>query len=317
MQAVFVDFATVSAGDLDRAQLDLVLPGMQYYDDTPAAELIGRVSDAEVILANKARLDADVLAAAPALRLVCLAATGTDNVDLAAAAKRGIAVCNIRSYCTASVVQHVYALILALTQQLSAYGSALRAGAWSANARFCLLDFPIRELAGKTVGIVGYGELGRAVARAGTAFGMQPLVAARRGVAPGGDRVSFEQLLEAADVLSLHCPLTPETRKLIGATELARMRPDALLINTARGALVDTHALAAVLRAGKLGGAGIDVLEQEPPPADHPLLAADIPNLIVTPHIAWAAREARQRALDEIALNVTSFLSGGRRSRVV
>jgi glycerate dehydrogenase len=317
MRAVFVDFATVSAGDLDTTQLDRALPGLQYYADTAAAELIGRVSDAEVILANKARLDADVLAATPALRLVCLAATGTDNVDLGAAATRGIAVCNIRSYCTASVVQHVYALILALTQHVSAYGSALRVGAWSASARFCLLDFPIRELAGKTLGIIGYGELGRAVARAGTAFGMQPLIAARRGVAPAGDRVSFEQVLECADVLSLHCPVTPETHNLIGADELARMRRDALLINTARGALVDADALAAALRAGRLGGAGIDVLAREPPVDGDPLLADDIPNLIVTPHIAWAAREARQRALDEIAQNVTSFLSGGRRNRVV
>ncbi len=317
MRAIFVDYATVSAGDLDTASLDRVLPGMQYYDDTPATELIGRVSHAEVVLANKARLDADVISAAPSLRLVCLAATGTDNVDLGEAARRGIAVCNIRSYCTPAVVQHVYALTLALTQHLNAYRSALLAGAWSASARFCLLDFPVRELAGKTLGIVGYGELGQAVARVGTAFGMQPMIAARRGISPAGDRVSFEQVLEQADVLSLHCPLTPETRNLIGAAELARMRPNALLINTARGALVDAQALAAALRAGRLGGAGIDVLEREPPPSDHVLLAGDIPNLIVTPHIAWAAREARQRALDEIAQNVTSFLNGGQRNRVV
>jgi glycerate dehydrogenase len=317
MRAVFVDFATVSVGDLDTALLDRALPGLQYYENTAATELVTRVSDAEVILANKARLDASVLAGAPSLRLVCLAATGTDNVDLAAAAARGIAVCNIRSYCTVSVVQHVWALILALTQRLDAYRSAVRAGAWSASARFCLLDFPIRELAGRTLGIVGHGELGRAVAAAAAAFGMRTVIAARRGADPGDDRVSFEEALERADVLSLHCPLTPETHNLIRAHELARMRPDALLINTARGALIDAQALADALRARRLGGAGIDVLEREPPPADHPLLAGDIPNLIVTPHIAWAAREVRQRALDEMAQNVASFLSGGRRNRVV
>jgi glycerate dehydrogenase len=317
MRAVFVDFATVSAGDLDTTCLDRLLPALRYYPETKPDELPARVRDAEAILANKARIDARVLAAAPALRLICLPATGTDNVDLGAAAARNIAVCNVRAYCTASVVQHVYALVLALTQQLFAYRAALEAGAWSTSARFCLLDFPIRELAGKTLGIVGYGELGRAVARVGEAFGMQVLIASRRGGAPAADRTPFDEVLARADVLSLHCPLTPGTLSLIGGAELARMRPDALLINTARGALIDAQALAAVLRAGRLGGAGIDVLEQEPPPSDHPLLAGDIPNLIVTPHIAWAAREARQRALEEIAENVSSFLSGGRRNRVV
>ena len=317
MRAVFVDFATVSAGDLDTMRLERALPGLRYYPETKPDELLARVSDAEAILANKVRLDARVLAAAPSLRLICLPATGTDNVDLAAAAARDIAVCNVRAYCTVSVVQHVYALILALTQQLVAYRAALQSGAWSSSARFCLLDFPIRELAGKTLGIVGHGELGRGVARVGAAFGMRVLIAARRGAAPAADHIAFDEVLARADVLSLHCPLTPETRNLIGAPELARMRADALLINTARGALVDSAALAAALRAGRLGGAGIDVLEQEPPPPDHPLMAGDIPNLIVTPHIAWAAREARQRALDEIAENVSSFLGGGRRNRVV
>jgi glycerate dehydrogenase len=316
MRAVFLDFATVSAGDLDTARLDAALPGLRYFDHTTPAELAARVADAEAILANKSRLDAAALGAATGLRLVCLAATGTDNVDLDAARARGVAVCNIRGYCTASVAQHVFALILALTQRLGDYHAEVRAGRWGAGARFCLLDFPIRELAGKSLGIVGYGELGRAVARLGAAFGMQVLVAARRGEAATAGRTSFDDVLARADVLSLHCPLTPQTRNLIGAPELARMRPDALLVNTARGGLVDAAALAAALRAGRLGGAGIDVLAQEPPVDGDPLLAEDIPNLIVTPHVAWAAREARQRALDEMALNVDAFRGGERRNRV-
>jgi glycerate dehydrogenase len=316
MRAVFVDFATVSSGDLDTGRLDEALPGLRYFPTTTPAELAARVAGAEAILANKARLDAAALAGAPALRIVCLAATGTDNVDLEAARRHGIAVCNIRAYCTASVAQHVFALILTLTQRLNAYQAEVRAGRWGESARFCLLDFPIRELAGKTLGVVGYGELGRAVGRIGPAFGMHVLISARRGDTATGDRTPFEDVLARADVLTLHCPLTPQTRNLIGAAELARMRPDALLINTARGGLVDAGALAGALRAGRLGGAGIDVLAQEPPVDGNPLLADDVPNLIVTPHVAWAAREARQRALDEMALNVTAFVRGERRNRV-
>jgi glycerate dehydrogenase len=316
MRAVFVDFATVSAGDLETTTLEAVLPGLRYFPETSPSELPARIAGAEAVLANKARLDAAVLAAAPALRIVCLSATGTDNVDLDAARARGIAVCNIRAYCTASVAQHVFALVLALTQRLNAYQAEVHAGHWGASARFCLLDFPIRELAGKTLGIVGYGELGRAVARIGPSFGMQVLVAGRRGAAATGGRTAFEEVLARSDVLSLHCPLTRETRNLIGAPEIACMRRDALLINTARGGLVDAAALASALRAGRLGGAGIDVLAQEPPVDGDPLLADDIPNLIVTPHVAWAAREARQRALDEMALNVEAFLRGERRNRV-
>jgi glycerate dehydrogenase len=317
MRAVFVDFATVSAGDLDTAPLERVLPRVEYFPLTSAAELPQRVREAQIALANKARFDAAVLAGAPRLRLICLCATGTDNVDLAAARARGIAVCNIRAYCTASVVQHVFAMILALTQRLSEYDAAVRAGRWRDSAHFSLFEFPIRELAGRTLGIVGCGELGRAVARAGEAFGMQLAIAARPGAAAPAGRIPFDVVLARADVLSLHCPLTAQTRDLIGARELARMKPDALLVNTARGGLVDAAALADALRAGRLGGAGIDVLAEEPPVRGNPLLDGDIPRLIVTPHVAWAAREARQRALDEMARNVGAFLRGERRNRVV
>ena len=317
MRAIFLDYATVSFdGDLDPSSLQRALPGIELRAHTPQAGVGAVVADAAVVLVNKLRISREVIERAPALRLVALAATGTNNVDLEAAREHGVAVCNLRDYCTASVVQHVFGLLLTLTQRLREYDALVRSGAWQRGELFCLLDFPIRELTGRRLGIVGYGTLGRGVAHAAHAFGMEVLVAHR----PGGERVpgrvDLEELLPQADVLSLHCPLTPATTGLIGAVQLSRMKPDAVLVNTARGALVDSAALADALRAGRLGGAAVDVLPQEPPVEGDPLLACDIPNLIVTPHVAWAAREARQRCLDEMAANVEDFLRGGRRGRV-
>jgi glycerate dehydrogenase len=286
------------------------------HDRTGAEEVTARIAGFEAVLANKCSLDRAAIAAAPALRLIALTATGTDNVDLAAARERGIAVCNLRDYCTPSVVQHVFAMLLALTHRLGDYQALVRSGRWQEAGQFSVFDHPIRELQGRIMGIVGYGALGRAVARVAEAFGMQVRLAQRPGGARTEGRFDFDELLPQLDVLSLHCPLTEATRGLVSAARLARMKRDAILINTARGALVDTRALADALLAGRLGGAGIDVLEREPPPPDHPLLDPSIPNLIVTPHVAWAAREARQRCLDELALNVESFLAGKRRNRV-
>jgi glycerate dehydrogenase len=323
IKTVFPDFATVSRGDLELEALQQPELELELYDTTRPDELPGRIAEAGILVTNKLRIGAAELAAAPRLKLVCLAATGVNNVDLEAAHERGIGVCNITAYCTASVVQHTYALILALTHHLAGYQRLLQEGAWRNSPQFCLLDYPIRELAGRTLGIVGYGELGRGVARAAPAFGLEVLVSERPGGTGDGPRpaaarrLPFETVLEQADILSLHCPLTAATRGLIDGAALARMKPDALLINTARGALVDSAALAAALRTGSIGGAGIDVLPQEPPVDGDPLLAPDIPNLIVTPHVAWAARESRQRALDEIAANIRSFLEGGRRGRVI
>jgi glycerate dehydrogenase len=214
------------------------------------------------------------------------------------------------------VVQHVFGVLLLLTQRLREYDALVRSGAWQRGEQFCLLDYPIRELVGRRLGIVGYGTLGRGVARAATAFGMEVLVANRPGGTAVPGRMDLDELLPAVDVLSLHCPLAPATQGMIGAAQLSRMKRDAVLINTARGALVDPTALAHALRDGRLGGAAIDVLSQEPPVDGNPLLAGDIPNLIVTPHIAWAAREARQRCIDEMAANVADFRRGGRRGRV-
>lgn len=318
MKTIFPDFATVSRGDIDLASLKATGIDLVLHDVTAADQLPSRLAPAEILITNKIRIGADELAAAPALRLICLSATGVNNVDLEAAEARGIGVCNITAYCTASVVQHVYAMILALTHHLAGYQRLLQTGAWKDSPQFCLLDYPIRELAGRKLGIVGYGELGRGVARAANAFGLEVLVSER----PGGRaddpaRLPFEQVLAEADILSLHCPLTDTTRGLIDAAALGQMKREAILINTARGALVDSAALAAALREGRIAGAGIDVLPQEPPVDGDPLLDAAIPNLIVTPHVAWAARESRQRAIDEIAANIESFLTGGRRGRVI
>jgi len=323
MKTVFPDFATVSRGDLDLSRLRVAGIDLVLHDVTTAESLPSRLAPAEILITNKIRIGARELAAAPALKLICLSATGVNNVDLDAARARGIGVCNITAYCTLSVVQHVYAMILALTHHLAGYQRLLQQGAWKESPQFCLLDYPIRELAGRKLGIVGYGELGRGVARAATAFGLEVLVSERPGGAPaaesgdGVSRIPFEQLLAEADILSLHCPLTETTRGLIDAAALRRMKPDAILINTARGALVDSMALATALRDGRIAGAGIDVLPQEPPVHGDPLLDTSVPNLIVTPHVAWAARESRQRALDEIAANIQSFMSGGRRGRVI
>jgi glycerate dehydrogenase len=319
LRAVFLDYGTVSCnGDLDPGSLLRVLPALELRTHTPQEEVAEVIADASVVMLNKLRLDRAALEGAPALKLVLLSATGTNNVDLEAARERGIGVCNLHDYCTASVVQHVLGVILLLTHKLREYDALVRSGAWQRGDQFCLLDYPIRELAGRRLGVVGFGTLGRAVARAASvALGMEVLVANR----PGGERVpgrhELAQMLPQVDVLTLHCPLTPQTRGLIGAPQLAAMKPDALLVNTARGALVDSAALVDALRAGRLGGAAIDVLPQEPPVDGDPLLAPDVPNLIVTPHVAWAARDARQRCLDEMARNVEDFLRGGHRGRVV
>jgi glycerate dehydrogenase len=278
-----------------------------------------RLGDCEIALLNKARVSADMMAQAPQLKLITLAATGSDNVDVAAARAAGIAVANVRDYCSHAVAQHVFALILGLTQQVGLYDGLVRSGAWSRSRSFALFDYPIRELAGRKLGIIGYGALGSGVAQVGESFGMEILVAQRPGSTgacePG--RVPLQQVIAEADVLSLHCPLNDVTRHLLDADAFARMKQDAIVINTARGGLIDQQALAEALRTGQIGGAGIDVLPEEPPPADHPLLERGIPNLILTPHIAWAAREARQRAIEQVAENVGAFLRGENLRRIV
>lgn len=316
--AVFLDLDTMGAGDLDTAPLaDAVHGELVIYGGTSPARVAERIADAELVFLNKVKLGRAELESAPRLGFIGLTATGVDNIDLATAAERGIVVANIRDYCTQSVAQHVAGVVLALTHRLSEYRALVAAGDWEQAGNFCLLDYSIRELAGRSLGIVGYGALGRGVARLGEALGMNVLISERPGaeeLRPG--RLAFDRVLAAADVLSLHCPLTEANRAMIGADELARMKPDALLINTARGALVDTAALAAALAEGRIAGAAIDVLPQEPPVDGDPLLDYRGDNLILTPHIAWAARESRQRAIDELAANARAYLAGEPRNRV-
>ncbi|MGH8127178.1 MAG: D-2-hydroxyacid dehydrogenase [Gammaproteobacteria bacterium] len=314
-RTVFLDLATVDHDDLDLEPLRRIAGEFRSWPVTPPEEIAGRMTDAEVVIINKTRLNAEVIDAARP-ELICLAATGTDNVDIEAARRCGTGVANIRDYCTDSLAQHVFALLLALTTRLADYRDAVRASEWSHSKTFALLDYPIHEIADKTLAIVGYGTLGRAVAERAQAFGLRVLIAERKGAAPRAGRVAFEQALAEADIVSLHAPLTAATRELIDTEALALMPPHALLINTARGGLVNEAALAEALAAGRLGGAGLDVLSQEPPPANHPLLDPALTNCIVTPHIAWAAREARQRAVDEIAANIAAWHAGKRRNRV-
>lgn len=320
-RAVFLDFATLGSSgpdQLDTSALLEVLPALEFMDSTPRDGVAAAIRDAEFVLTNKARLGASVLAGATALRYIGLTATGTDNVDLEAAREMRIAVTNIRAYCTRSVVEHVFGVLLNLTHSISRYQQAVKAGDWSRSQDFCLLEYPIRELSAMTLGVVGYGELGSAVARMGDTFGMRVLVGRRRGASAGDDgRVDFGELLERSDVLSLHCPLTEETRNLLSVNEFRAMRRQAILINTARGGLIDSQALVDALRRGDIAGAAIDVLREEPPVNGDPLLGYDGSNLILTPHIAWATIQARQNALDELARNISAFLSDAPRNRIV
>jgi len=306
---------------LDLSPLTDVVPDLEVWDATGSADVAGRVTGKALVFTNKNVLSGALLSAAPEVRFIGLTATGTDNVDLDFARANDIAVANIRAYCTASLAEHVFGTMLMLTHNLEAYRKSVAAGEWQRASDPFLLAHPIRELAGMRLGIVGYGELGRGVARIAEAFGMELLIAARPGaetVPPG--RVAFDDVLCRADVITLHCPLTEATRKLFGSREFEAMKQSALLINTARGGLVDSAALAEALAGGDIAGAAVDVLPEEPPKAGDPLLdylAAGGRNLIVTPHVAWASAEARQNAIDELALNAAAFLRGEKRCRVV
>ena len=324
MKTVFLDFATLGPDDLDTDRATEQLENVEFYAGTAAEDIAERIADAGAVVVNKVVLDKHTLQQAPGLQLICLAATGTDNVDLDAAREQGITVCNIREYCTPSVVQHVFALILTLTQRLPEYRSRVQAGDWSDSTSFCLVEPVTRELSGKTLGLIGLGALGSGVAGVARAFNMR-VVAARlpwRSAASASSsgqsapRLALHELLPQADIVSLHCPLTEDTRHIIDGPALELMKRDALLINTARGGLVDYAALLESLKNDEIGGAGIDVLEQEPPDPQHPLLTADLPNLIVTPHMAWGARESRQRALDQIVGNIMAFAAGEPRNQV-
>ncbi|WUR15516.1 D-2-hydroxyacid dehydrogenase [[Empedobacter] haloabium] len=306
---------------LDRASLvaDVRRPAFPHtcteYDASSEAQAVERLQGASIAITNKVPLRAEALAQLPDLRLIAVAATGTDIVDLAAARARGIVVCNIRDYARAAVPEHTFALMLALRRNLLAYRADVEAGAWQRSPRFCLFDHPIRDLHGSRLGLVGYGALGRQVAHLGRAFGMEIAVHTRTPV-DGVVNLGLDELLASSDVVSLHLPLSDATRNLIDAARLARMKPTALLINTARGGLVDEAALADALTRGVIAGAGFDVLAGEPPTADNVLLNLRLPNFILTPHNAWASREAMQGLADQLIGNVEAFAAGTPRNVV-
>lgn len=315
MRIVFLDRSTFSASiafPVARLAAD-----WQEHARTAPGEVLTHAAEAAVVVTNKVKLPAVLLENLPQLKLVAVAATGVDHVDLDAARRLGIGVCNVRDYATHSVPEHVFTVLLALRRNLIAYAAAATNGAWSRAGNFCLHNWPIEDLAGCTLGVVGGGTLGQSVARLGAAFNMRVLLAEQRAAPLRPGRVAFEQVLAEADVLSLHVPLTPATRNLIGASELKHMKSSAILINSARGGVVDEVALVEALRAGQLAGAAVDVLSTEPPPADHPLLNANLPNLLVTPHIAWASRQAQQRMADEVVENIAAYLRGEHRNRIV
>lgn len=306
---------------LDRDTLPTALPPLaaahrwREFAATRPEERLAHAQDAEVLITNKVVFDRATLEALPQLKLIAVAATGYNIIDTQVCQERGIAVCNVPAYSTQGVAEHTLMLMLALRHRLGQYaGEAVH---WPAASQFCIFGPAIGELAGATLTLIGGGTIGQRVATLAQAFGMTVLRAEHRGAATiRPSYTDFETALAAADIVSLHCPLTAETRHLIGAAELARLKPGAVLINTARGGIVDEAALAASLARGELAGAGLDVLSSEPPPAAHPLLQLEHPNLIITPHIAWASEPSLQRLARVLIGNIDAFLLGAPQNRV-
>jgi len=319
MQGVILDFDSVGPGDLDLSKLYELPVQWTVYPNCLASQVAERIASADIVLINKAPILAPQIESASELKLISIFATGTNIIDLNAARARGIVVSNAIGYGTGSVVQHVWSLILALTTNLDGYRKAAMDGSWEESDFFCVMDFSVRELQGKVIGIVGAGELGSGVAKIAEAFGMRVVFAALpgRSYSPQANRIPFKDLLTKADIVSLHCPLTKDTAGLISTEELGLMKDSAILINTARGALVDEHALKKALQERTIAGAATDVLSVEPPVDGNVLLDESIPNLIITPHVAWIARESRQRLVDQVAGNIKAFLDGKPQNQVV
>ena len=301
MKAVFLERDSLDCNDLDLSSLRAAVAQLTIHANTTQNQVAERIAGFDIIIVNKLKLTRELLTAARP-KFIGIIATGVDNVDLAACTELGITVCNCQGYGTDSVAQHTLMLMLALSTRMLPYQHAINAGQWQQSPTFCLLNHPIAQLAGKHLVIVGYGTIGQRVAALAEAFGMTTEAAARPGA--HRSRRTLPELLPEADFLSLHCPLTNATRGLIGADELRHMKPSAYLINTGRGGLVDEQALAQALKQGTIAGAGMDVLAQEPPTNASPLLQPGIPNLIITPHNAWAAQEARQTIVDQLTENI-------------
>lgn len=315
VKIVFLDAGTLWPDT--RLRAPSVAHEMVIWNQTQVTEAVARVADADIVITNKVRITRRLLAAAPRLRLVAVAATGYDVVDIGACRAHSVAVCNVRDYATTTVPEHVFALILGLRRSLWAYRDAVIAGRWRQSGQFCFFDYPIKDLAGSTLGLVGAGALGGRVAELGRAFGMEVLLASRKGEPAREGRVSFDEVMARSDVISLHCPLRPETQGMIGEAEFAAMTRRPLLINTARGGLVDELALVRALDEGLISGAGFDVASSEPPDLDHPLIKlAGRPNVILTPHVAWGSQQAVQALADQVITNIEAFLAGRAVNRV-
>ncbi|MDQ2644236.1 MAG: D-2-hydroxyacid dehydrogenase [Myxococcota bacterium] len=308
-QIVVLDGQTVNPGDNDWGPLS-ELGQLLVHERSERDQIVERVRDAQVVITNKVRLDREILSSLPGLKGVCVFATGFDMVDVGAARELGIPVCNVPAYSTESVVEHTFALLLGLARRVELHSGLVAAGEWSASPDFSFWRTPQLELAGLTLGVIGYGSIGRRVAAIGLAFGMQVLATPSRRYPPdpGVVCLDIDAIFERADVVTLHCPLQPDTAGLVRADRLRRMKPSAFLVNTARGGLVREPDLARALREGWIAGAALDTLSTEPPPPDHPLLSG--PNLIVTPHLAWTSLASRKRVLTITAQNVRSILAG-------
>ena len=313
--AVFLDKASLYPDDLDFSKLENVA-SWQWFDNANVSDIQHCLEETEIIVSNKVFLDRKRMQSCKQLKLICVAATGTNNVDIEAANQQGIAVCNVRAYATSSVVQHVFSLILALNRKLFSYRESVFNGDWSHSDFFCYFGEPISALEGKTLGIIGYGELGKAVAKIAQCFAMKVLIAKRDETDVRSGRTDLTTLLAESDVLSLHCPLTEQNYHMISEKELSLMKPDVIIINAARGGLIDEQALLHSLEYNQIGGAALDVLEQEPPSVNNALINYQADNLIITPHIAWASRQSRQKLVNEIAKNIQAYLQGQPRNIV-
>jgi len=310
MNIVVIDGQTLNPGDLSWERLH-ALGNCTIYPRTPPDLVVPRCCQAEVVLTNKVVFSEEIIAALPKLKYIGVTATGYNIVDVEAARRRGIVVTNVPTYATSSVTQMVFAHLFNLTLHVGEHALGVREGRWCRSEDFCYWDFPISDVSRMVMGIVGLGRIGQATAAVAIAHGMKVLAsdpAPPQPLPPGVELVPLEELLRRSDVVSLHCPLTPQTQRLVNAERLALMKPTALLINTSRGGLIDEQALAAALREGRIAGAGLDVLSVEPPPPDNPLLKA--PNCYITPHIAWATKQARQRLLEAVVANLEAYLAG-------
>lgn len=312
---VFLDRDTTDRGDLDLSGLES-LGQLVYHGITAPGEVSERIAGANIVLTNKVEISGAEMDAAHNLKLIQIAATGVNNVDLDAARERNLAVCNVSGYSTESVAQHVFASLLNLETNVNRF--AAEPEEWAKSPIFTRLDYPINELSGKTLGIVGLGTIGKAVARIGKAFGMNIIAFAREGGSTGAiPRLPAKEFFAVSDVVTLHCPLTLKTHHFINAESLGMMKDSAILINTGRGDLINEPDLVVALQSGAIRAAAIDVLTPEPPPADHPLIAANLDNLFITPHTAWSALEARQRLVNSIVENIEAFRNGEKLNRVV